>query len=54
MYNLSDVADVIFAKVQDLQVHIWAQISAQLLNFFFLQVKLCKRVRAAVFIKVLN
>ena len=36
--NFSDVADVVLAQVQDLQVHVRAQVSTQLLDFFFLQV----------------
>jgi hypothetical protein len=52
--NFSDVADVVLAQIQDLQVHVWAQVSTQLLDFFLLQVQLRERIRAAVFIKKLN
>lgn len=38
--DLGDVADVVLAEVQDLQVHVGTQVRAQLLDLFLLEVQL--------------
>ena len=44
MDDLCDIADVVFAQIQNLQVHVRPKVGAQFLNLFFLKVKLCERV----------